>query len=112
MFSFGALCRQCHCLSGPIRVVDEEGVAAKPGDLLAVEICNLGPLPGDEWGFTASFDRENGGGFLTDHFPCASKAIWYFEGIYAYSPQIPGEITSDSISFDWIFVVHVAHYHV
>ncbi|CAN6917680.1 formamidase [Brassica napus] len=79
-----------HCLSGPIRVVDEEGVAAKPGDLLALEICNLGPLPGDEWGFTASFDRENGGGFLTDHFPCASKAIWYFEGIYAYSPQIPG----------------------
>ncbi|WZY67913.1 formamidase [Brassica rapa] len=79
-----------HYLSGPIKVVDEEGVAAKPGDLLAVEICNLGPLPGDEWGFTASFDRENGGGFLTDHFPCATKAIWYFEGIYAYSPQIPG----------------------
>ncbi|CAH2076211.1 unnamed protein product [Thlaspi arvense] len=79
-----------HYLSGPIRVVDEDGVAAKPGDLLAVEICNLGPLPGDEWGFTASFDRENGGGFLTDHFPCATKAIWYFEGIYAFSPQIPG----------------------
>lgn len=79
-----------HHLSGPIRVVDEEGVAAKAGDLLAVEICNLGPLPGDEWGFTGSFDRENGGGFLTDHFPCATKAIWYFEGIYAYSPQIPG----------------------
>ncbi|EOA18482.1 hypothetical protein CARUB_v10007029mg [Capsella rubella] len=79
-----------HYLSGPINVVDEDGVAAKPGDLLAVEICNLGPLPGDEWGFTGSFDRENGGGFLTDHFPCATKAIWYFEGIYAYSPQIPG----------------------
>ncbi|KAJ6930232.1 formamidase-like isoform X2 [Populus alba x Populus x berolinensis] len=79
-----------HYLSGPIRVLDEEGKPAQPGDLLAVEICNLGPLPGDEWGFTASFDRENGGGFLTDHFPCATKAIWYFEGIYAYSPQIPG----------------------
>ncbi|KAK9061901.1 hypothetical protein SSX86_019085 [Deinandra increscens subsp. villosa] len=78
-----------HYLSGPIRVVDEDG-PAKPGDLLAVEICNLGPLPGDEWGFTAIFDRENGGGFLTDHFPCATKAIWYFEGIYAYSPHIPG----------------------
>lgn len=85
---------QTHYLSGPIRVVDEEGVAAKPGDLLVVEICNLGPLPGDEWGFTASFDRENGGGFLTDHFPCATKAIWYFEGIYAYSPQIPGKNTT------------------
>ncbi|XP_010316008.1 uncharacterized protein [Solanum lycopersicum] len=79
-----------HYLSGPIRVVDTDGNPAEPGDLLAVEICNLGPLPGDEWGFTAIFDRENGGGFLTDHFPRATKAIWYFEGIYAYSPHIPG----------------------
>lgn len=79
-----------HYLSGPIRVTDEDGNPAKPGDLLSVEICNLGPLPGDEWGFTAIFDRENGGGFLTDHFPAAAKAIWYFEGIYAYSPHIPG----------------------
>ncbi|GKU94871.1 hypothetical protein SLEP1_g8302 [Rubroshorea leprosula] len=79
-----------HYLSGPIRVLDKDGIPAKPGDLLVVEICNLGPLPGDEWGFTASFDRENGGGFLTDHFPSATKAIWYFEGIFAYSPHIPG----------------------
>ncbi|KAL9678216.1 hypothetical protein QQ045_016055 [Rhodiola kirilowii] len=79
-----------HYLSGPIRVVDANGKPASPGDILAVEICNLGPLPGDEWGYTATFDRENGGGFLTDHFPCATKAIWYFEGIYAYSPHIPG----------------------
>ncbi|BBH05907.1 Acetamidase/Formamidase family protein [Prunus dulcis] len=50
-----------HYLSGPIRVLDKDGTPAKPGDLLAVEICNLGPLPGDEWGFTATFDRENGG---------------------------------------------------
>uniref|UniRef100_A0A453FKW6 Formamidase n=1 Tax=Aegilops tauschii subsp. strangulata TaxID=200361 RepID=A0A453FKW6_AEGTS len=79
-----------HYLSGPLRIVDAEGVPASPGDLLAVEICNLGPLPGDEWGYTGIFERENGGGFLTDHFPSARKAIWYFEGIYAYSPQIPG----------------------
>ncbi|XP_027345211.1 uncharacterized protein LOC113857473 isoform X5 [Abrus precatorius] len=79
-----------HYLSGPIRIVDNDGIPAQPGDLLAVEICNLGPLLGDEWGFTATFDRENGGGFLTDHFPHATKAIWYFEGIYAHSPQIPG----------------------
>lgn len=82
---------QVHYLSGPIKVTDEDGFPAQPGDLLEVEICNLGPLPGDEWGYTATFDRENGGGFLTDHFPCATKAIWYFEGIYAYSPHIPGE---------------------
>ena len=82
---------QFHFLSGPIRVLDADGVPAKPGDLLAVEICNLGPLTGDKWGYTATLDRENGGGFLTDHFPCATKAIWYFEGINAYSPHIPGE---------------------
>ncbi|KAF8766232.1 hypothetical protein HU200_007739 [Digitaria exilis] len=81
---------QAHYLSGPLRIVDSEGVPASPGDLLAVEICNLGPLPGDEWGYTAILERDNGGGFLTDHFPSARKAIWYFEGIYAYSPQIPG----------------------
>ncbi|XP_043698870.1 formamidase-like [Telopea speciosissima] len=79
-----------HYLSGPIRVLDKEGIAAKPGDLLAVEICNLGPLPGAEWGYSGIFDRENGGGFLTDHFPGAAKAIWHFEGIYTHSPQIPG----------------------
>ncbi|KAJ4950624.1 hypothetical protein NE237_027456 [Protea cynaroides] len=79
-----------HYLSGPIRVLDKEGMPARPGDLLAVEICNLGPLPGSEWGYTATFDRERGGSFLTDHFPSATKAIWYFEGIYAHSPQIPG----------------------
>ncbi|AQK52338.1 Acetamidase/Formamidase family protein [Zea mays] len=28
---------------------------------------------GDEWGYTAIFERENGGGFLTDHFPTAGR---------------------------------------
>ncbi|KIY94358.1 formamidase [Monoraphidium neglectum] len=79
-----------HWLSGPIRVVDKDGEPAKPGDLLCVEICNLGPLPGDEWGYTGIFDRDNGGGFLTDHFPNAGKAIWHFDGIYAQSRHIPG----------------------
>jgi acetamidase/formamidase len=81
---------ETHYLSGPLRVVDSEGISASPGDLLGIEICNLGPLPGDEWGYTAIFERENGGGFLTDHFLSARKAIWYFEGICAYS-QIPGK---------------------
>ncbi|MCO5591219.1 hypothetical protein L7F22_045200 [Adiantum nelumboides] len=79
-----------HYLSGPISVSDLNGETAKPGDILVVEICNLGPLPEDEWGFTGIFDRENGGGFLTDHFPHASKAIWHFEGIFAQSRHIPG----------------------
>jgi formamidase len=82
-----------HYLSGPIRVCDAEGRPAQPGDLLAVELSNLGALPGDEWGFTGSFDRDNGGGFLTDHFPAATKAIWHFDGIYASSRHIPGSNT-------------------
>jgi len=32
----------------------------------------------------------DGGGFLTDHFPNAAKAIWHFDGIYASSRHIPG----------------------
>lgn len=52
---------QVHNLSGPVAVTDASGEPAHPGDLLMVEICNLGPLPGDEWGFTGTFDRENGG---------------------------------------------------
>ena len=36
-----------HYLSGPIAVK-----GAEPGDLLKVELLNLGALEGDEWGFT------------------------------------------------------------
>ena len=53
---------QVHNLSGPIEVTDTKGEPAHPGDLLVVEILNLGALEGDEWGFTGTFDRENGGG--------------------------------------------------
>ncbi len=60
-----------HFLSGPIEVV-----GAEPGDLLVVDICDIGALPGHEWGFTGIFYKENGGGFLTDHYPKAAKAIW------------------------------------
>lgn len=74
-----------HHLSGPIKV---EG--AEPGDLLIVDILDIGALPGAEWGFTGIFERENGGGFLTDEFPKAAKAIWKFEGHTATSRHIPG----------------------
>jgi hypothetical protein len=52
---------QVHYLSGPIRCEDAGGKPALPGDLLVVEMLELGPLPGDEWGFTGTFDRDNGG---------------------------------------------------
>lgn len=74
-----------HVLSGPIRV---EGAA--PGDILVVDLLDIGTLPGDEWGFTGIFSRDNGGGFLTDHFPQAAKACWDIQGIYTSSRHIPG----------------------
>jgi formamidase len=71
-----------HQLSGPFAV---EG--AQPGDLLVVDILDVGPVPqetgpvaGQGWGYTGLFAKENGGGFLTDWFPQAYKAIWDFTG--------------------------------
>lgn len=74
-----------HVLSGPIWVN-----GAKPGDILVVDLLDIGALQGDEWGFTGIFAKENGGGFLTDHYPQAAKAIWDFQGIYTASRHIPG----------------------
>lgn len=79
-----------HHLSGPVRIEDQHGDPAHPGDLLVVEICDIGPLRGHEWGFTGIFAPENGGGFLTDYFPKAAKAIWDFTGRIATSRHIPG----------------------
>ncbi|MEP9374833.1 formamidase [Mesorhizobium sp. KR1-2] len=74
-----------HYLSGPFGV---EG--AEPGDLLVVDLLDLGALPDSQWGFTGIFARENGGGFLTQHYPQARKAIWDFHGIYCTSRHVPG----------------------
>lgn len=76
---------QVHYLSGPIGV---EG--AEPGDLMVVDILDVGVLKESEWGFTGLFAKENGGGFLTEHYPDAHKACWDFHGIYASSRHIPG----------------------
>ncbi|MFQ5467263.1 MAG: acetamidase/formamidase family protein, partial [Kiloniellaceae bacterium] len=53
-----------HYLSGPFAV---EG--AEPGDLLVVDINDIGWLEDSQWGFTGIFALENGGGFLDKHFP-------------------------------------------
>ena len=74
-----------HYLSGPIGV---EG--AEPGDLLVVDILDIGTLAESEWGFTGLFAKTNGGGFLTEHYPDARKACWDFHGVYASSRHIPG----------------------
>jgi len=73
-----------HYLSGPIAV---EG--AEPGDLLVVDILDVGVLPESAWAFTGLFARENGGGFLTEHYPDARKAGWDYSGIWASSRNIP-----------------------
>lgn len=81
-----------HTLSGPFAV---EG--AKPGDLLIVDILDIGPIPqedsgplaGQGWGYTGIFPRNNGGGFLTEQFPDAYKAVWDFSGQTATSRHIP-----------------------
>jgi formamidase len=74
-----------HYLTGPIGVI-----GAEPGDLLKVDILDVGVLPDFQWGFTGIFAKENGGGFLTEHYPEARKACWNFSGIYANSRHIPG----------------------
>ncbi|MDH3302086.1 MAG: acetamidase/formamidase family protein [Acidimicrobiia bacterium] len=82
-----------HVLSGPIAV---EG--AEPGDLLIVDILDVGPIPqedtgplaGQGWGYTGVFAKKNGGGFLTDQFPDAYKVIWDFRGQTATSRHVPG----------------------
>lgn len=73
-----------HYLSGPVGV---EG--AEPGDLLVVDILDIGSLAESEWGFTGIFAKTNGGGFLVDQYPDARKAIWDFHGIYTSSRHIP-----------------------
>lgn len=74
-----------HYLSGPIGV---EG--AEPGDLLVVDILDVGVLEESAWGFTGLFAKTNGGGFLDNHYPDARKACWDFHGIYTSSRHIPG----------------------
>lgn len=81
-----------HKLSGPFAI---EG--ARPGDLLIVDILDVGALPqedsgplaGQGWGYTGIFARVNGGSFLVDQFPDAYKAIWDFNGQTATSRHVP-----------------------
>src|SRR6185437_6903939 len=85
---------KAHMLSGPVEVQ-----GAEPGDLLVVDILDLGPCtppqekgdaPGQGWGYTGIFAKVNGGGFLTDHYPDAYKAILDFRGQEATSRHVPG----------------------
>jgi formamidase len=74
-----------HFLSGPIGV---EG--AEPGDLLVVDLLDVGAKPESQWGFNGFFSKKNGGGFLTEHFPLAQKSIWDIKGMFTKSRHVPG----------------------
>nr|WP_216294508.1 MULTISPECIES: formamidase [Delftia]MCA1069528.1 Formamidase [Delftia acidovorans]MCB4790007.1 acetamidase/formamidase family protein [Delftia sp. Lp-1] len=74
-----------HYLSGPVGVK-----GAEPGDLLVVDLLDIGAKPDSLWGFNGFFSKNNGGGFLTDHFPSAQKSIWDFKGMFTSSRHIPG----------------------
>jgi formamidase len=74
-----------HYLSGPVGVK-----GAEPGDLLVVDLLDIGAKKESEWGFNGFFSKQNGGGFLTEHFPLAQKSIWDFHGMFTKSRHVPG----------------------
>ena len=74
-----------HYLSGPVGVK-----GAEPGDLLVVDLLDIGAKDDSLWGFNGFFSKTNGGGFLTDHFPAAQKSIWDFHGMFTSSRHVPG----------------------
>ena len=86
-----------HVLSGPIAVQ-----GAQPGDLLVVDILDVGPIPqedsgplsGQGWGYTGVFATQNGGGFLTEWFPDAYKVIWDFRGGWQRHGMFPASRSS------------------
>ncbi|MGB0211058.1 formamidase [Algiphilus sp.] len=74
-----------HYLSGPVGVK-----GAEAGDLLVVELLDIGMKEEAPWGFNGFFSKQNGGGFLTEHFPYAQKSIWDFHGMFTTSRHVPG----------------------
>lgn len=76
---------QVNYMTGPVAVA-----GARPGDLLVVDVLEVGPLAGAEWGFTGVMERAAGTGLLADDFPEARKAIWDLNGVYASSRHVEG----------------------
>jgi len=74
---------RAHPLTGPIHV---EG--AEPGDVLVVDLLDLRSVT--PVGFSGIFDKNNGGSFLAEDFPNASKSIWDIKGVFATSRHVPG----------------------
>jgi hypothetical protein len=66
-------------LPGDVKGNRTQAGSVMPMEPVITNACCHSPLPGPglfvsaEWGYCGTFDRENGGGFLTDHFPGATK---------------------------------------
>ena len=69
---------QVHYLSGPIAVEN-----AQPGDLLKVELSNLGCLEGDEWGFVTDISPEAYTDVSRDEVPGPLDFALTFRGVEA-----------------------------
>ena len=65
-------------------------VGAKKGDVLVVDILDVGPLPSSMWGFTGILIAIMEEDSLPTSSPEPRKAIWDFHGIYATSRHIEG----------------------
>lgn len=64
---------QVHYLSGPFEIE-----TAEPGDVLLVELMDIQPFQDEPWGFTGVFHKDNGGGFLDEHYPEAYVILQVF----------------------------------
>ena len=72
-----------HFLSGPIGVK-----GAEPGDLLVVDILDIGPITGNEWGFNGAFSKKNGGGFPHRSFPDGAEVYLGYQGhVHELAPR-------------------------
>lgn len=74
----------CHHLSGPIGIR-----GAMPGDLLEVDILDIGCFEDNTWGYTGIWRKDKAWGFLDDYFDKTAKCIWDFNGIWATTRHIP-----------------------
>ena len=77
-----------HFLSGPIGVK-----GAEPGDLLVVDLLDVGPLPESLWGFNGFFSKKNGGGFPHRSFPAGAEIDLGYQGpLHVVAPRARREL--------------------
>src|SRR6201985_740410 len=71
-----------HFLSGPIGVK-----GAEPGDLLVVDLLDVGPLKESLWGFNGFFSKQHGGGLFNESFPAGAEVDLGHQGsLYVFAP--------------------------